>query len=458
MTSTEESKVSRRRYDRALTARAEAEELLEAKSRELYEANVELKKQAQFLEDRVAARTKELRSLLATAESANAAKSSFLAMMSHELRTPLNGVLGIAQALEESDLDEEQLFLLKTLSNSGEQLLRLLNDVLDLSKIEAGKIELELRDLDVRQLLSEILVPHEEIAQSKGININMDCGNTVPQLLNADGHRLRQIIDNFMSNAIKFTDVGTVTLSVQRRVELRGRDVIEVSVQDTGIGITPEQMDRLFTPFTQADSSTSRKFGGTGLGLVIARNLCRLMGGDVSVQSAPGQGTCFKFWIDALGSKAQSERDDTQMLKQSGKAPHWNGVLNVLMAEDNKTNQVVMKALMKAVPMKLNIVENGRLAVDAVLKEQFDVVLMDINMPTMDGLEATRRIRSAEKQNQTVRVPIIALTANAMRDQQEEYKRIGMDDCVTKPVRKDELLMTVTSVLKRYSHPALNAA
>jgi signal transduction histidine kinase/ActR/RegA family two-component response regulator len=382
------------------------------------------------------------------AEAANRAKSTFLATMSHEIRTPLNGVLGMAQAMAMGDLQPEQRSQLDVIRRSGETLLRILNDVLDLSKIEAGKLELENIAFDIGELVRGVRDIFAPNAQAKGCDFVLSLEPAAAGVYRGDLTRVRQILYNLVSNALKFTETGEVRLAV--RAAPRG---LELVVKDSGIGISPEHMGALFRKFEQADASTTRRFGGTGLGLAICQELATLMGGSISVESVQGQGAAFTVILplsrvgDTLRPKAEEAAPSV--------APAPSGAaMRVLAAEDNEVNQQVLKALLQQVGAELRVVEDGLEAVAAWEAEDWDVILMDVHMPKMDGLAATRIIRQREQEAGRSRIPIIALTANAMAHQVAEYVAAGMDDFVAKPVVVGQLFAALDAALAADPAPA----
>ncbi len=380
----------------------------------------------------------ELRAASERAEAANRSKSEFLASMSHEIRTPMNGVLGMVTSLLGSDLTREQRESVQVIKDSGEALLDLLNDILDLSKIEAGRIELEMVDCSVASLLETTAALWQSRAQARGIGFAIRNRATGSDIIRADEGRIRQILFNLIGNAIKFTADGEVEVVVEplpRADDLVG---LRFEIRDTGIGLTADQQDGLFLPFAQADSSTTRKYGGTGLGLSISQQLAELLGGEIGVDSASGEGSTFWFTVVAeRGDPAAAVRAEFEdaPTKVSGTAA--GRTLRLLVAEDNQINQKVITVLLASLDCRVNFVGNGVEAVEAVMRSDYDVVLMDIQMPEMDGPTAARRIRALGGTKSET--PIIALTANAMKGDRERYLSAGMNDYVSKPINQRDL-------------------
>ncbi|MDP3749425.1 MAG: ATP-binding protein [Phenylobacterium sp.] len=380
------------------------------------------------------------------AETANRAKSTFLATMSHEIRTPQNGVLGMAQAMAMDGLTERQRDRLDVIRQSGETLLAILNDVLDLSKIEAGKFELEEAPFDVAQLARGAHAAFSAIAGKKGLAFDLVIAPAAQGVYRGDSTRVRQILYNLVSNALKFTESGEVRVTVDR-----AGDALRLTVADTGIGIPAERLASLFQKFEQADASTTRRYGGTGLGLAICRELAGLMGGVVDASSAPGAGTTFvvSLPLARIGDSAPLPAPppspaETAPSNGEAQAPP----LRVLAAEDNAVNQLVLKTLLQQIGIDPVIVDNGAQAVEAWNRETWDVILMDVQMPEMDGPTASGIIRTREAAEGRLRTPIIALTANAMAHQVAEYAAAGMDGFVAKPIEVGRLFDALQAVLE----------
>ena len=375
------------------------------------------------------------------AETANSAKSAFLAMMSHELRTPLNGVLGMAHALSLSQLDAKQQSYLNVIGASGQTLLMILNDILDLSKIEAGKLEIETVDFNLEELLEGVVALWALPAAEKGVALSLELAKGSPRWVSGDPTRLRQVITNLLSNAVKFTDQGAICL----RVQAPDSRTVVFEVADSGLGIPAKVQARLFSDFSQADSSTSRKFGGTGLGLSISRKLCRLMGGDLTVFSVEGEGSTFRGSARLSAARAPA----AIVADQDVELPR----LRVLAVDDNPANRAVADALLSAMGMQVILAQNGAEALEVLGAEAVDLVFLDINMPVMGGVQALQAIRAG--QGGRPDVPVVALTADAMVGDRERYLAHGFDDHLAKPIQPRQLAHILGQTARRMTVQAV---
>jgi signal transduction histidine kinase/ActR/RegA family two-component response regulator len=380
------------------------------------------------------------------AQAANVLKSQFLANMSHEIRTPLNGVLAMAQIIALGELTPQQRERVEVIRRSGEDLLNVLNDVLDISKIEAGKMELEIGEVDAEMLGGNVEATFAPLVETKkNLRFKVEVRQGAHGLRRGDPLRIGQILNNLVSNAIKFTGEGHVAVTIDGIGE-DGRDGLQLVVADTGPGIAADKLPMLFQKFSQADGSNTRRYGGTGLGLAICRELAQLMRGKIEVESTEGEGSIFTVTLPAprLAASAGAEAPAVGAGEFDETRP-----LRVLAAEDIPTNQLVLKTIMQSFGVDITMVDNGRQAVEAWLAQPFDLVLMDIQMPEMDGIAATRAIRSAEAEAGRAPTPIIAVSANAMAHQVREYLAAGMDGHVAKPIELSKLHAAIESALAK---------
>ena len=372
------------------------------------------------------------------ANQANAAKSAFLATMSHEIRTPLNGVLGMAQAMARDPLPDRQRERLEVISQSGESLLALLNDLLDLSRIEAGQMELEDGVIDLIGLAGQVRSTFGGMAEGKGLDLTVELVGGLHPYWHGDPTRVRQVLYNLVANAVKFTASGRVDVDITRT----GNDLV-FRVRDTGPGIAAHRLKALFEKFVQADASTTRRFGGSGLGLAICRDLASLMGGAVEVSSQLGEGSEFCLRLPLLPAPQPEAQECEPVLSDE----HGLEGLRILVAEDNPMNQLVLKTLLGQVGLQVHCVSDGLQAVEAVATSSWDMILMDVQMPVMDGPTAVRKIRELERSRGQIRIPILALTANAMAHHEAEYLAAGMDILVPKPLQLERLLNAMDQAL-----------
>ena len=413
-------------------------ESLEAKSQVIREHH-------EHLEARIRVRTEELEKAMEGALAANKAKTEFLANMSHELRTPMNGFLGMIELVLDSPLGLEQREQLITAQTSAHSLLSILNDILDLSKIESGRMQLETVPFSIRTLMRDCIRPHQVRAQQNSVDLRLRLDEGLPEMVAGDPLRLRQILNNLLSNAVKFTSAGHIEVQVSGAlVEPAEETMVEFSVRDTGAGIQSEKLPQIFEKFTQADGSISRRFGGSGLGLAITKQLVELFHGTLSVASVPGKGSDFIVRLP-LKASATGQMPVADADWRSTSAPVVNDAL-ILVVEDNIVNQKVITGLLRRKGFRMETAGDGSQALAMLEHHKFDAILMDVQMPVMDGLEATRRIRAQERWRE---IPIVAMTAHAMNGDQERCLAAGMDVYLSKPINSSELFRVLESLLGR---------
>ena len=391
----------------------------------------------------------EIKEARRAAEKANKAKSEFLANMSHEIRTPMTTILGMSELLSETSLHKEQKEYLSALNRAGDTLLALINDILDLSKIESGKFELEAIPFNLDHEIDKVMVLFDYKARDKGLDLVKGIANDTPLYFMGDPVRMRQVLINLTNNAIKFTEKGRVSLTVCSHNLSPKADfcLLRFSVADTGIGISEEKMQEVFSEFSQADSSTTRVYGGTGLGLAISRKLARMMDGDIVAESEVGKGSVFHFTAKL---KVQKERKEVAAPEKEGLSTidpfdrlKRGNPLDILVVEDSEDNRLILKTFLKDLPIKIDYAENGQTGFDKFTKKEYDLVLMDIQMPVMDGYRATSKIRNWEEEKGKKATPVIAFTAHALKEERERCLEAGCSDYISKPVKKRVLFEAI---------------
>lgn len=449
----EVSTVSRSRYNRSVAARREAEHLLETKSRELYEANQRLEKLAADLEHEVRARTAKLKLALRKAEEASEVRSRFLAAMSHEIRTPLGGIIGMLDLIRrEEDISGSGIERLNAAISSADSMHRIVNDVLDLSKLDAGKMHFEREDVDFRAVASSIVALFGAKASARQLRFEVDIDTTVPDHFVGDANRLRQVLSNLCDNAVKFSDNGTITIRAGA-CERSGKKILRVEVSDDGAGISKKGRRQLFLDYSQLKESYSQRAGGSGLGLAICKRIVTSIGGRIGVHSEVGIGSTFWFEIPLIVSEvvglATESPNPSQFDIDNGEVLQG---MRLLLAEDNFVNQKLVCAYVERMGGSVKVAPNGRIAVQEAVAGTFDAILMDVAMPEMDGLAATIAIREVLRGKGCP--PIIGLTAHVMQSVVDECREAGMDDVLFKPISPERLATTLMRHLMQRRHIA----
>lgn len=424
---------------------SEFKESAENKASELLDKEIELNKELSYNQERLKKNILELEEARQELEESTKAKSDFLATMSHEIRTPMNAIMGMTHLLQQEKPRKDQQEPLNILDFSGKTLLSLIDDVLDFSKIEAGRVEFESTEFELNRLVSTIMESFKVMANNNEIKLDKKIDPKIHNVLIGDPARLTQILNNLLSNALKFTEEGSVSLEINILDEFDGRQKLEFSVIDTGIGIPEERLGTIFESFTQASGSTKRLYGGTGLGLTISKQLAELQGGSIKVDSEEGKGSTFAVQITFDKGEGKAIKEE-KLIDHEETEDALKGI-KVLLAEDNIVNQKVMHRFLERWEIKMTIVDNGVKALEEVKKSDFDIILMDLQMPEMDGYEASSKIRKLEDANKRS-TPIIALTAAALKEVREKVFASGMNDFVTKPFNPADLQQKMASHLK----------
>jgi signal transduction histidine kinase/CheY-like chemotaxis protein len=388
-------------------------------------------------------KNKEMALAKEKAETANKAKSEFLANLSHEIRNPMNVIIGMTNSLQRTELSEEQLKYVRSLKISSNSLMNMLNDVLDFSKIEANKMVLANNDFELQKSTMEIISLFDGQAEQKNVELKLSFDKNIPDLLYGDESKLRQILVNLISNSLKFTSVGKIELIVKQKSIKENTYFIKFTIKDTGIGIKKADFSKIFESFTQIDSSTTKKYSGTGLGLAIVKSFTNLLNGTIKFDSKYKKGTTFTVIIPFLKSKIAKEMTQVETKKESSK-------LSILVAEDDGINQLYMKDFLQLQGWQVDSAFNGLQAVEKFSKNKYDIILMDGQMPKMDGFQATIKIRELEKEKKS-HIPIIAITGYAVSGDKDRFLESGMDDYITKPINESVLLEKIHTFIKIFS-------